>query len=237
VATGVAHDFNNLLTAIMGYAEIVRDTLGPEHPCTRDVDQVLSAGRRAEALARQLLSFSRTQRRRTDFVDVNQVVTGFVPLLKRLVGDEIQIELSSAPVPAVVRADRGQLELVIMNLAVNARDAMNGSGRIAIGIEIDDPGAERPAGTVSLIVTDSGTGVPANVKAHVFEPFVTTTSNGTGLGLATVHDIVVESGGTVEVGRDAGGGARFRVRLPAAPADADTLELPVGDALRAGIGR
>jgi signal transduction histidine kinase len=206
LAGSVAHDFNNLLTAILGYGEMVRDELEPGSRCLSDMEQVLSAGRRAETLTRQLLTFSRRQKCQCDVFDINAAVRELEPLIRRLVPDDIALVLACDPGTLLVRGDRGQLELVIMNLAVNARDAMPDGGRITI--------ATHAAGrneSVRLTVSDTGSGISADVLPRIFEPFFTTKSNGTGLGLATAQEIVSRSGGRIEVESGAGRGTTFTV--------------------------
>jgi signal transduction histidine kinase len=217
VAARVAHDFNNLLTAIMGYSEIVRDSLGPAHACASDIEQVLAAGRRAEVLARQLLLFSRGQRHPDGFEDLGRVLEDFSPLLRRLAGDDIQMEIACGDRPAWVRADRGRLEFVLMHLAMNARDAMGGRGRLTIGVSADDG----PAGTVRLRVADDGPGMPAAVRARIFEPFFTTKPGHSGLGLCSVQGIVRDAEGAIEIESAAGVGTAVIVTLPQADAHED----------------
>ncbi len=214
LAGSVAHDFNNLLTAILGYGELVRDDLEPGSRCLSDMEQVLGAARRAETLTRQLLTFSRRQKCQCEVFDINTALRELEPLIRRLVPESIAMALACAPGTPLVRGDRGQLELVIINLAVNARDAMPGGGRITI--------ATHAAGrneSVRLTVSDTGSGISPDVLPRIFEPFFTTKSNGTGLGLATSHEIVTRNGGRIEVESRAGQGTTFTVVFGAPAVD------------------
>ncbi|MBP3955858.1 PAS domain S-box protein [Gemmata sp. G18] len=215
LAGGVAHDFNNLLTIIRGNAELLRSP-------TEDAgdsalfDDLLLAADRATALVRQLLMFSRRQPVRVEVLDLNEVVTALSGLLRRLLGERVSVETVLAPVPVTVRTDRSHLEQVILNLAVNARDAMPGGGTVTVGTVVPErapPGAPRFA---QLTVADTGTGMTDEVKGQIFEPFFTTKGpdKGTGLGLATVFGIVEQAGGRIKVESAPGAGTTFRVDLP-----------------------
>jgi PAS domain S-box-containing protein len=220
LAAGVAHDFNNLLTVIGGHASMLLEELREDDPMYCDVSEIRHAATRAAGLTRQLLAFSRRQVLQPKLVQVNAVIEGLVPMLRRLIGEDIAIECRlAAPLPAV-NADPGQLEQVIMNLAVNARDAMPGGGTLLLETRevIQTHGdSGLPADFVEITVQDTGTGMSREVLQHLFEPFFTTKEpgKGTGLGLATVYGIITQSGGQVNVSSTAGAGSTFRIRLPA----------------------
>jgi signal transduction histidine kinase/CheY-like chemotaxis protein len=222
LAGGVAHDFNNLLTAINGYAEMVRDAMRPEDPLRADLTEICEAGRRAAQLTRQLLIFSRRAGPEASLVDLNGLVAGLGKMLRRLIGEDVELTVTPAPVRCVVSADSGQLEQMILNLAVNARDAMPRGGRLSIVVEAGDPAEAgrrgRPGRWATLRVVDTGHGMTDEVRAHLFEPFFTTKGEGkgTGLGLATVYGIVEQAGGQVEVKSAPGAGTEFRIHLPRA---------------------
>jgi two-component system, cell cycle sensor histidine kinase and response regulator CckA len=247
LAGGVAHDFNNLLTVINGFSELILGRLKPEDPIAADVEEIRKAGLRGATLTRQLLTFSRKQSIQPAPLDLNTVVGDVQKMLSRLVGEDVSIGVSLAPGLGRVRMDPGQLEQVLVNLVVNARDAMPKGGRIRVstsGLELDDAYARthvqaRPGPHAVLSVADSGTGIPDAVLPHIFEPFFTTKAfgKGTGLGLSTVHGIVQQAGGSIEVQTSAGEGTTFRVllpldlSLPAASPAADATPPPVrGDA-------
>jgi PAS domain S-box-containing protein len=225
LAGGIAHDFNNLLTAIVGSAELMLDSLGPAAPERVEAQEIHAAAFRAADLTRQLLAFSRQQVLAPKVVDLNEVVAGMERMLQRLIGEDIGLATSLAPDLGAVRADVSQLEQVIVNLAVNARDAMPRGGKLTIetaNAEIDAayarehgvPGAAGPC--VLLAVSDTGSGMDAETQARIFEPFFTTkpAGKGTGLGLATVYGIVKQSGGLIWVYSEVGHGTAFKVYLP-----------------------
>lgn len=214
LAGGIAHDFNNLLTAVLGFAEIARGRLDPSHPAVPALGEIRKAAERAADLTRQLLTFSRRQVLRPTAVDLNTVVEGVRPILHRLLGERIELRLDLAPSLSPVVADAGQLEQVLIHLAMNARDAMPEGGVLAVATR-SIPGP--PVSSV-LEVRDTGVGIPPEVVPHIFEPFFTTkrSGEGTGLGLATVFGIVQQSGGTIAVESERGRGATFRIDLPAA---------------------
>ena len=224
LAGGVAHDFNNLLMVITGYGELLRDRLQASDPSVKNLDEILKASERAAALTRQLLAFSRRQVLEPRVLSLNDVVADVEKMLRRLIGEDVELVTRLAPHLGTVRADPGQLEQVLMNLAVNARDAMPRGGRLVIqtsNIEVDDDFARRHLGLqagswVTCVVSDTGAGMDADTRAHIFEPFFTTKEKGkgTGLGLATVYGIVKQSGGYVGVYSEKDQGTTFTVYLP-----------------------
>src|SRR5581483_599344 len=230
LAGGVAHDFNNLLTAIQGFAGLVADTLDADDPRRGDVDEILRAADRAAALTRQLLAFSRKQILAVRVLHVGDVISDLSPMLRRLIGESIEL-CTTAVDRRVVKADPGQLQQVILNLAVNARDAMPSGGRLTIetaDVMLDEEFARRhpsviPAPHVRITVTDAGCGMDAATQKRIFEPFFTTKpkDRGTGLGLATVYGIVKQSGGSIWVDSEFGRGTTFRVYLPCTHEAAD----------------
>jgi PAS domain S-box-containing protein len=223
LAGGIAHDFNNLLTAILGYANVLASEL-PEGPLRRDVEEIRAAGNRAATLTRQLLAFSRRQILAPTILDLNGVVAPMENMLSRLIGEQIELVTRIEENLWPVRADAGQLSQVILNLVVNARDAMIEGGRLVLETRnavVSEPRAWRhlsvPPGEYAVLsVRDSGVGIDEETKAHLFEPFFTTKEKGkgTGLGLATVYGIVRQSGGYVWVESAPGAGATFEVFLP-----------------------
>jgi signal transduction histidine kinase len=222
LAGGVAHDFNNLLTVITGFARMVMDELPPGE-LAEYVEEIDRASARAASLVAQLLTFSRKQVLQPKVLDVNEVVAGMKELLGRLIGEHIALVTSHSGGICTVKADRTQVEQVIMNLAVNARDAMPNGGRLSIEtgcvhVGLDAPNSLRPGPYVVLSVGDSGVGMDAETVSHIFEPFFTTkdVGKGTGLGLSTVYGIADQSGGTVTVESTPAEGSVFRVFLPLA---------------------
>jgi PAS domain S-box-containing protein len=224
LAGGVAHDFNNMLAVINGYSEIVLDQLPPDSPLREAIEEIGKAGARAAGLTRQLLAFSRKQIVAPKVLDLNEVVTSVDTLLQRLIGEDITLVSLPAPTPALVRADPAHLEQVIVNLAVNARDAMPQGGILTVEVhtvELDLAYAGEhlevePGSYVMLAVSDTGTGMDEATQARIFEPFFTTKEHGkgTGLGLATVYGIAKQSGGAVWVYSELGRGTTFKVYLP-----------------------
>ena len=215
LAGGVAHDFNNILTAILGYSDLLGASLSASNPLREEVEEIRKAAERAAALTRQLLAFGRRQVLILEVLDLNLLVREMERMLRRVIGEDIEIRTRYDPELGRVRADRGQLEQVLINLIINARDAMPSGGTITIetgNAELD--GHHLPA--VMLAVGDTGCGMDAETRAHIFEPFYTTKEKGkgTGLGLATVYGIVEQSGGHVRVSSEPGRGATFRVFLP-----------------------
>ena len=207
LAGGVAHDFNNLLTVIMGYGEMAMEGLPQDSPVRSMVGEIVTAGKRATELTRQLLAFSRKQVVQPKVFDLNEVVSSAERLLRRLIGEDIDLLAVRDPYLGRIEADPGQIEQVIMNLAVNARDAMPKGGRLTIetqNVDVGEIDTQRHLGVepgryVMLAVSDSGVGMDADAKAHAFEPFFTTKEKGkgTGLGLAMVYGIVKQHGGDV----------------------------------------
>jgi PAS domain S-box-containing protein len=236
LAGGVAHDFNNLLTVIHGYAELLLPTFNEDDLRRTDVDEIVKAADRAAGLTHQLLAFSRKQVLQPTLLDVNSLVIKTSKMLRRLIGEDIELVTKLALAPAPVRADAGQLEQILMNLVVNARDAMPQGGRVSIEtatVVLDESYgmqhvAIRPGPYVMLAVTDTGIGMDEQTKHRIFEPFFTTKERGrgTGLGLATVYGIVKQSGGYIWVYSGPGRGTTFKVYLPRAD-EAATVERPV----------
>ncbi|HEY2786687.1 MAG TPA: PAS domain S-box protein [Fimbriiglobus sp.] len=223
LAGGVAHDFNNLLTIINGYGEVLLTGLPADDPNRDLVREMVTAGERAAGLTRQLLAFSRKTIIESRVLDLTVVVADVQKMLRRIVGEDVQLAVASDPAVDAVKADPGQIEQVLLNLVVNARDAMPKGGRLTIEVrnaELDDTYARshldvRPGPYVLLAVTDSGCGMDAATVARIFEPFFSTKGeHGTGLGLATVHGIVRQGGGHVAVYSEVGRGTTFKVYLP-----------------------
>jgi two-component system cell cycle sensor histidine kinase/response regulator CckA len=244
LAGGVAHDFNNLLTAIIGFSDLLLADLTPGDQRRNDVDQIRDAARQAAGLTQQLLAFSRKQMLQPRVVDINEIVTGSEKLLQRLIGENIALTTALDPALGAVRADPAQLEQVIVNLAVNARDAMPDGGTLVIetaNAELDssytaEHSLVSPGGYVRLAVTDTGTGIHPATQARLFEPFFTTKGpgKGTGLGLSTVYGIVKQSGGFIWVYSEPGKGATFKIYLPRVDAPVERLGAASSPALRRG---
>ncbi len=224
LAGGIAHDFNNLLTVINGYSRLLLDSLTPEAPMWSALEEINKAGRHAASLTSQLLAFSRRQVLDPRILDLNLVVNELERMLRRLIGEDITLQLSLAPAPGQVKADPGQVEQVIVNLAVNARDAMPRGGTLTIetaNVELDEnfarvhPGVS-PGPYVLLALSDTGCGMDAATQARLFEPFFTTKElgKGTGLGLSTSYGIVKQSGGHIAVYSEVGRGTTFTIYLP-----------------------
>ena len=224
LASGVAHDFNNMLTAITGYGEMLRAGFKQDDPMREDVDEILGAAQRAAALTKQLLAFSRQSVLQPRLVVLNDVVTGIQNMLTRIVGSKIEFRTSLDPELGLVKADPSQIEQVILNLCVNARDAMPNGGTLELttcnadldGDSSREAGIEKPGKYVMIAVTDSGVGMDAETRVRIFEPFFSTkpAEKGTGLGLATVYGIVKQSGGDIWVYSEVGRGTTLKVFLP-----------------------
>jgi PAS domain S-box-containing protein len=221
LAGGIAHDFNNLLTAIRGYADLTLDALCGGDPLRRDIEEIVEAARRASELTGQLLTFSRRQVQQRKVLDLNAVVAALDKMLRRVIGEDIELETRLEPAVGAVNADPGQLEQVLVNLAVNARDAMPRGGCLSLETHQIDPGGAVEAGLVPgsyacLIVRDTGIGMDEATRSRIFEPFFTTKppGKGTGLGLSTVYGIVQQSGGQIQAESALQGGTTFRIFLP-----------------------
>jgi signal transduction histidine kinase/ActR/RegA family two-component response regulator len=211
LAGGIAHDFNNLITVISGYTELALMRAEKNSSSAEDLRQVVDAADRAANLTHQLLAFSRKQVLQPTVLDLGDVVSGIAPMLRRIIGEHIELRIQSSTPLGRVRADRGQVEQVLLNLAVNARDAMTAGGTLTIA-------TANVSGGVSLVVSDTGVGMSDDVKDRIFEPFFTTKEpgKGTGLGLSTVYGIVNQSGGTINFDSVLGRGTSFTIRMPAA---------------------
>jgi two-component system cell cycle sensor histidine kinase/response regulator CckA len=236
LAGGIAHDFNNLLSIILSYSAMMMEALSPEDPLRADAEQIAIAGQRARDLTRQLLAFSRRQMLRPEVLDLGEVVRGVEPMLRRVLGEDIELTISLAQPTSLVKADPGQLQQIIMNLVVNARDAMPEGGQLWIettDVVLDEERVRgsvgaRPGPHVCLTVSDTGVGLDEETRTRIFEPFFTTKprGKGTGLGLSTVLGIVQQSGGHVTVESKPDEGAAFRVFLPLTK-EARTPPVPV----------
>src|SRR6267143_2013503 len=224
LAGGIAHDFNNILTAITGYADLLLEDLGATDPRRQDADEIHKAADRAAGLTRQLLAFSRQQVLQPTVLEVNKLVSDLEKMLRRLLGEDVELTTRLAPTTGRVKADPGQLEQVIMNLAVNARDAMPNGGKLTLetgNMDLDEAYAAdhypaRAGPFVMLAVSDTGVGMSEETQVHMFEPFFTTKEKGkgTGLGLATVYGIIKQSGGFIWVYSEVGHGTTFKVYFP-----------------------
>ncbi len=238
LAGGIAHDFNNLLTVISGYAGLLADTVTGNRAALTDLEQIRNTIKRASALTSRLLAFSRKQILQPTVMDMNTIVTASLSLLRPLIGEDIEVVVHLAPVPLSVRADHSQMEQILMNLAVNARDAMPGGGRLSVetaiaetdrgghasfqaakkGFQAPLPADLPPGSWIVLRVQDNGVGMSEETRAHIFEPYFTTKEEGkgSGLGLSTVYGIVTQTGGKVRVDSALGRGSVFTVCLPRA---------------------
>ncbi len=225
LAGGIAHDFNNLLVAMSGYAELALERVGDSNDELREeIDQIAVAASKARDLTSRLLAFSRKESSSSRSLDLNEAVASAEPMLRRLIGPNVELIAPPALASCIVEVDASRLDQALLNLAINARDAMPGGGTLTI-----TTGAE--AGVAFLRVADTGTGVPEHVRPHLFEPFFTTKAVGlgTGLGLSTIREFAEESGGSVDVESTPGAGAAFTLRLPVAGAvRADTADSPAG---------
>jgi|KBSSwiStaDraftv2_1062776.scaffolds.fasta_scaffold20124_6 PAS domain S-box-containing protein len=236
LAGGIAHDFNNTLSVIVGYASLLQRGPSPEE-VQEHATEVLRAAQQASSLIRQLLAFSREQTAESETVDLNMVIQGVTKMLRRLMREDIELDIRLASDLPLITADAAQTEQVIVNLAINARDAMPEGGRLAIATSRSDLDSThaRPLGLAAgphalLTVTDNGQGMSAETRAHIFEPFFSTKEpgRGTGLGLATVHAIVAQSRGHISVDSRVGAGTTFTIHFPASTANSATMKsLPV----------
>ena len=232
LAGGVAHDFNNLLTPIIGYNEMMLEDIDDGNPLHAWMKDMLQAGQRARILVAQLLAFSRRQVLDVKTVDLSGVVTGFESLLRSALPETVDIEIHTSRTPCPVLADTGKLEQVILNLGLNAAQAMPEGGTLSIGTSVIEDGSAR-APLVRLSVSDTGTGIEDDVLENIFEPFFTTKEElGTGLGLATTHGIVVQHGGYIQVTSEPGRGTTFEINLPMTDASPDAEP----DAAEEGLG-
>jgi PAS domain S-box-containing protein len=233
LAGGVAHDFNNLLMIVKGHAEMLLDRIADSSPARHNLEQIQGATDRAATLTRQLLAFSRKQVLQPKVIDLNDVVAGMIKMFARVIGENIELAFLPGSKLASVKADPGQMEQVLLNLVVNARDAMPDGGRLTIetsNVEVDRVSASQhpamEAGSyVVLVVSDTGCGMDAGTQARIFEPFFTTKGHGkgTGLGLATVYGVVKQSGGFIWVYSEVDRGTTFKIYLPQVTADVDRL--------------
>jgi two-component system cell cycle sensor histidine kinase/response regulator CckA len=239
LAGGIAHDFNNLLSAIIGFGEILKLDLPPDNHCSSYVGEILKAADRGATLTKQLLAFSRRQILQPRVLNLNEIVLGLETMLQRLIGENIDLQVSLAPELGCLKADPSQVEQVIVNLAVNGRDAMPDGGKLTIetaNIDLDEIYAEQhksvtPGPYVLLAVSDTGHGMQLDTLPHIFEPFYTNKEHGkgTGMGLATVYGIVKQSGGDIWVYSEPGKGSIFKIYLPrveAAPEVEEKRVLP-----------
>lgn len=234
LAGGIAHDFDNLLTAIAGYCDLLLMRLEEGNRARQDIEEIRKAAFRAASLTRQLLAFSRKQTLEPTALELNEIVRNMEKLLRRLIGEDVELAARLDPALGIMKSDAGQVEQIIMNLAVNARDAMPHGGKLTIetaNVEVDDEYASkhaevRPGSYVMLAVSDNGSGMTAEVQSHLFEPFFTTKDpgKGTGLGLATVYGIAKQSGGHVTVYSEPGHGSTFKVYFPLAQEAAERAE-------------
>jgi PAS domain S-box-containing protein len=232
---GIAHDFNNMLTAINGFSELTLRRLKADDPLRHNIEEIRKAGQRSAVLTRQLLAFSRQQILQPVVLDLNEMITDTIKLLQRLIGEDVQLVAALNPMSGLVKVDPGQLSQIIVNLVVNARDAMPQGGKLTIetaNVSLDPAYARQHAGVlpgayVMLSVSYTGTGMSAETQRHIFEPFFTTKEigKGTGLGLATVYGIVKQSGGNIWLYSEEGVGTTFKVYLPRVLEPAEAVEL------------
>ncbi len=244
LAGGIAHDFNNLLTALLGSTELLQRRLGDDHPAQQELATIQRTARRAADFTQGLLAFARRQVLEPVYLDLNSFISEALPMLRRLIPENIRIDLRAGGGLKAVRADRGQMTQILMNLCVNARDAMPAGGTITISTEnitmdkafIADHQGAKPGPYVSLAVTDTGTGIGPEDMAHIFEPFFTTKDRGkgTGLGLSTVYGIAKQHGGFVYANSAPRNGSTFSVYLPAVAARGELRKGPVDNAARGG---
>ena len=234
LAGGIAHDFNNLLTAIMGYSLLSLRKLHEQDPLYHNITEIEKAANRAASLTRQLLAFSRKQILQPKVLNLNEIVSDINKMLRRLIGENIELRTALSPDLGNVKADPGQIEQVIMNLVINARDAMDNGGKLTIetsNVYLDEKYASQhiavnPGYFVMLAISDTGTGMDEETQSHIFEPFFTTKEigKGTGLGLSTVYGIVKQSGGNIWVYSEPNQGTTFKIYLPRVDEDAEHLK-------------
>ncbi len=239
LAGGMAHEFNNVLMIILGRTQLVQAGLAPDDPLRRDLDGIHSAGTRAKSLIRQLLAFSRRQVLQSSVIDVNSIVNDTDHMLRRLIGEDIEFLVSIDPTLGHVRADAVQIEQILVNLMLNARDAMPGGGQLVIktaNVELDETYCRlhhgvQPGPYVMMAVKDTGAGMEAHVQARVFEPFFTTKGQGkgSGLGLSVAYGIVKQSGGHISFSSKVGRGSTFRIYLPRVDGPVSAVPSPAGD--------
>jgi PAS domain S-box-containing protein len=237
LAGGVAHDFNNLLTAIMGYSQMLQSGLNKGDPMRWQIEEIEKAGRRAAALTSQLLAFSRKQILQLKVLNINDVITDIGKMLQRLIGEDIELRTNLDTSLGQIKADPGQIEQIIVNLAVNSRDAMPRGGKLTIethNVHLDESYASQhvdvqPGSYVMLAMSDTGAGMDKEVQANIFEPFFTTKEKGkgTGLGLSTVYGIVKQSSGHIWVYSEPGRGTTFKLYLPMVEEPPEVREKPV----------
>src|SRR5262249_24501470 len=229
--------FNNLLGIIIGYGEILEEGLEPANQLRESVEEILKAGRQAASLTRQLLAFSRQQVLEPKVIDLNSIISDTEKMLRRLIGEDVALTTELNPSLARIKADRGQVEQVILNLAVNSRYAMPHGGKLLIKTDnsvIDEVFAQQVSypvqigSYITLIVTDTGTGIDAATQSRIFEPFFTTKEKGkgTGLGLSLVYGVVKQSGGYINVHSEPGRGTTFTIHFPAVDAAIDPHDHP-----------
>ncbi|HEY8548818.1 MAG TPA: response regulator [Vicinamibacterales bacterium] len=244
LAGGIAHDFNNLLSGILTCTTLLERQIDPDHPAREPVDSIRRSAEVAARLVRQLLAYGRKARLEPEDVDLNRVVEGLTEILRRVSGDHLTFDVRLSPDLPLVRSDRAQLEQVVLNLALNARDATPPGGRITVRTELvtlDEneaatEGVERAGEYVAVVVEDTGHGIPADVLPRIFEPFFTTKPAGTGLGLATAYGIVRQSGGFIRVESRPGAGTTIGAYLPAVPGSRPRRRAEDTDALLPGNG-
>ena len=245
LAGGVAHDFNNLLMVISGYCEILTERAGDDSALSSPAREIAKAAQRATALTRQLLAFSRQQMLTPKVLDLNSVITENLKMLTRLIGEDIELAMAPGQELGAVKTDPGQIEQVIMNLAVNARDAMPGGGKLTIetaNVSLDENYAHfhspvKPGEYVMLAVSDTGAGMDSETQAHIFEPFFTTKgTKGTGLGLSTVYGIIKQSEGYIWVYSEPGKGTTFKIYLPRVSEEGETIAVPAAPEVKLARG-